>query len=91
MSFQKAAGILQIILSFILVCLPITGLILIGVAESRITNLQTETLRGVNIPLSEILPNIFLIAQWSLIVILVIHSIIALSLILQGIVNIKEG
>lgn len=90
MTFKKVSGIVQIILSFILIGIPVIGLGLLKYAQSQTINLQ-QTIRGTDMQLGSLLPDIFLGLQWALIIILIIHTLIALSLILQGIVNIKEG
>ena len=91
MSFKKFAGIIQILLSLILVAIPTAGLILIKGYNTKIIQQLTaltpkEIIGTANLPLQDIL----LMTQYSMVFILIIFSIIALALFLQGIVNIRE-
>lgn len=87
MSFKKFTGIIQILLSLILVAIPIIGLILVrkagpGFIQELLTSLPKEAGGTVS--------TLFLGAQSILVFAIIIFSIIGLALFLQGVVNIKE-
>lgn len=87
MSFKKFAGIIQILLSIILVAIPTIGLVLVRKAG---TSFIQELLTSLPKELGNSVSTLFLGAQSILVFAIVIFSIIALALFLQGIVNIKE-
>lgn len=91
MKFKKIVGILQIILSVILVIMPIIILILLKTAIRKINqNIQILVSEGVATGMALQFLDVLKVSQWYMIFIIGINSIIALSLILQGVVNIKE-
>lgn len=91
MSFKKIVGIIQILLSLVLVAIPTTALILTKRSEQQIKqNIAELITAGITNEVTSMLPDMVNIFQTAIIIILIISAIIALPLILQGIVNIKE-
>lgn len=88
MSFKKFVGIIQIVLSIILVAIPAAGLILVRKAG---TNFIQESLTSLPKELGNTVSTVFMGAQSILVFAIIISLIIGLALFLQGIVNIKDN